>query len=675
MSRGALGASGVGRGLGVVAGAALGAALGVAFVASPGLAAPTALDPAVWRVIEPGREERLPDARGRGARRVSGTIVLSPHLDGRVDTILPIDPRSFDRVTLALAASSAPLDLRVRADGVMHFVRVAPDTWAPDGQSPRAYTAPLVLDVVDGALRVGDTLLATGHAFGVELASGGGVARIASIEVEAAGETIVRDGGAVTGTVAAGAVGAALGALVGVAGLAPALMLSVPLALTAVSDGAWMLLAERAYLASVAPHALARGALAASFLPWLTALAAASGRALPTPTRAARVHGSAIAAWGVAATVAAAVGARGAWSDAVIGACFLLLPLAFAGAARLDPLGLLARDAPSFVAIALVGVGPGAALAWAWRLALLVGGAANVVERAPSAAGNALAVWVLLLLPVAELAARAGPLDEAWDAARVTDAAWDTASVFWEGTCGPAEARRAVVFVGGSSTGGAYQFRGEPTAFFPAQAHAGLCATGRAVRTVNLGESGRDTFTIARTAATALAEHRPAAVVAYVGVNDVYTLLGPATRAELAARETSGGLLGALTAPSRVLTGLRLLARPSAQGHAVSAVPLADAEANLRALAAACAQRGTRLLLALEHTSAQQAAGLTAYGHMLSRLAAELPHVEHFDVARVFEGMDEAEALVDRNHLSRSGNARLGAALVEPLAAAVDGAP
>ena len=56
---------------------------------------------------------------------------------------------------------------------------------------------------------------------------------------------------------------------------------------------------------------------------------------------------------------------------------------------------------------------------------------------------------------------------------------------------------------------------------------------------------------------------------------------------------------------------------------------------------------------------------------MQSNFSAE--DVQLLDVRTVFSGISDAESLVDRNHLSRSGNRRLGAHLAEALQPWVNG--
>jgi lysophospholipase L1-like esterase len=342
----------------------------------------------------------------------------------------------------------------------------------------------------------------------------------------------------------------------------------------------------------------------------------------------------------------------------------------------------------------------------------LAASARTLLETAPRAAADQLALAALLLLPACELGSRASYLDTAWDAARLTgDAVWRRPEPFWEATCGGAGDAPGVVFVGGSSTGGAYQLRGEPDAFFPARTHARLCAGAfetveaaaeprsggtpdrggvaegsptapRApvsVHTTNFGDSGRDTHTISRSIAHLLARGEPRVLVLYVGVNDVLTSHQSLTRkqieAETAARRGGlGGIVG-LSERSRVLTGLGLLRRPppGVGGPGVPAVPLADAEENVRRVVAAADARGARVVLVPEFVRSDMRRQLAGHADLLRRLAGELEDVTFVDLAEALAPYAEEDLLVDGNHLSREGGERV-AEVLAPVVAGLLGA-
>ncbi|MFZ5482361.1 MAG: GDSL-type esterase/lipase family protein, partial [Myxococcota bacterium] len=328
-------------------------------------------------------------------------------------------------------------------------------------------------------------------------------------------------------------------------------------------------------------------------------------------------------------------------------------------------------------------------IALAWRALVLAASARVLLQRAPRAAADLLSV-LLLATPVScELAARGTYLRKAWDVERLTSESsptkgWRDPEPFWSGACGPegAAEARAVLFAGGSSTGGAYQFLDEPEAFFAARAHERLCERlppDTRLTTTNHGGGGRDTFTISRTIDLLMDRAAdPEVVVLYTGVNDLAGGTNTKTRKEREAEEEARGaaLDGALGVAmrSRVLTGMSLWVRPLQQrdGKVVADVPLPDAEENLRRIAAAVAARRATLLLVTEYATAQMDGVLLPYARMEARLADELDGVEWFDLRAAVAGTPEAELLADRNHLSREGSVRVGALLAAEVARLLD---
>ncbi len=664
---------------GALLGGWLGLARGGAFVP------PVPLDPARWNVLTPGRDAAVVDQRGRGTGVVGDVLELVPHVFSRADVVAQRDPRPLAEVRVELAPDSGPLSLRLHEDGrLVHLlvapgaVRVPPGDWRP-------HEGPVVVRVADGAARVGEVSLGPARAPGVELSAAAEPVRVRRLTlVDADGAAFLDEDPAATwpsrAPVLPGAVlGAVAGAAAAAVGLPGVLAAALPLLVCFAPTGAWLGLVERLYLVRATPWELARLLLAASLLPLLVLALAATARVMPGPGGDRR----AFVPWLLAALPAAALASRdlagAGWLLLPVGVAFLLAPLAFARAARVDPLGLLLRDLPAHVAVAALGFGVGLLPALAWRLVVLAAGAGALLRRAPRAAADALFLSALAVLPAAELAARSCWLDLAWDAARLDgEASWRDPRPFWEGACGAGD-RDAVLFAGGSSTGGAYQFAGDPTAFFPAQVHARLCASGRALRTLNNGDGGRDSFTVSRSIDALLAAHHPRLVVLYVGVNDLLTSEHTLTRAQREAleaeRSTAARGLDALARRSRLLTGLGLLGRPAVDLDApvVPDVPLPDAEVNLRRVAAATRAAGARLLLLPEYTTPDRAAEMATYGALQARLAEELPGVHHVDVRAALAPYAGEGLLLDRNHLSRQGSGRLADVLAPVVASLLAG--
>ena len=144
--------------------------------------------------------------------------------------------------------------------------------------------------------------------------------------------------------------------------------------------------------------------------------------------------------------------------------------------------------------------------------------------------------------------------------------------------------------------------------------------------------------------------------------------------AERAERDSAMGGLAVLGARSRLLTGLSLLMRPlhSAEGARVPEVPLQDAEVNFEAIAREVAERGAQMLLLTEVVRQEDAAQLLPYRSMQADLAARLEYVTYLDLLPLLDAQgpwDDREMLVDRNHLSRRGSARVSAAIAPTVAA------
>lgn len=234
--------------------------------------------------------------------------------------------------------------------------------------------------------------------------------------------------------------------------------------------------------------------------------------------------------------------------------------------------------------------------------------------------------------------------------------------------------------MGGSSTGGAYQFRDEMTAFYPSQVHQRLCDAQNGtvrLRSENYGDGGRDTYTISRSL-RAIADREPVSlVVLYVGVNDILTMSGPKTRAQReadrAARDAATSGLAAWGARSRLMTGLGLWVRPlhTLDEVTVPEVPLPDAEANLRMVAKIAEEHGASVLLLTELVRGDAVPILAPYAKMQARLADALANVAYVDIRSHVEALgpwSDQDMLVDQNHLSRAGSARVAAALAPEVA-------
>jgi len=673
------------------------------------LASPGAVDPARWTVLVPGLSEDVVTPNlGRGMSVAGGVLSIIPHSFGRSDRMMPRDQRPFARLEIELAPDSGPLSVNLVPPpgdprGVALVVLVPQGFIILPGDQlvPVAQDGPAVL------LNDGQQVLAMGKDGPVrlvsmapgslELSATRGEARVRSVRaLDATGDPIVEEhwdaeAVPVAGRLLLGLGGALLGLLAGIVatqgppllalGLGEALVLLLPVALVLLaSRGFWLAAVERLFLVRTTTWDLSRLALLVACLPLLTAALLRLGllrahepgpRQLPPALP-----------WAVLVLVDLA-GARslGPWSLLVLplGLALLATPRVLVRRARLDPTASLAMDLPALLAVAVLGWPAGLLLLVAWRLLLVAAWVPVLLKRAPRAGADALFLGLLLLPLSTELLIRHSYLDTAWDAARLSGEALgageDASGVhaYWSDRCGQAPA--TLWWLGGSSAGGAYQLQGEPAAFFPGVVHDRLCAQGVAVQSVNSANGGRDSFTFSRALPELLAQGKPDLVVLYLGVNDLLTANSPLTRKEREAaqarQEQGQARLQAIAAHSRLLSGLGLLARPVAADPRsfVAAIPVADAEENLRDIIAGVRAGGGRVLLVPELTQRSVAGAMAPYREMEAQVAATEPGTSWIDVVQALDGPALDGLMVDRNHLSREGHVRVAELLTPTVAA------
>lgn len=684
--------------VGVAAAAALGAALAPGVWAH--LGPPVPLDPAKWAVVCFGMDEQDPNkGLAAGTGLVDGALMLSMRGLGVADVLSPVDQRAVRVLELTLARDSDVLGVGIRdgAGTVSQPLQASPEGWILPGaatltpwQTPRtvhldlAGPRALVDGVPTGAAPVG----------ALELHAQAGTARIEAIRVtDTNGEVYidqsfgapdpgvrVRAGVALLfATVAGALVLVARAAPSRAAGLAGALAaLFLPAVVIATPFARWRGLAERLYLVHTSASDLrilvfefALAPLAAAALLATGALTLHDGgRKAPAPLVA-----------GILAVVAglASRDLHGlSLLVAVPGLAFLALPWRSVVQLGLPSGRVLQRDLPALVAVGALGWGAGLLPAVAWRLLVLWADTPMFLARSARLGTDTL-LLTLAALPVGvEGAVRSTYLDVAWDPVTLAGNSDDTVGrsvefkPFWQGSCG-ADPKVLYTF-GGSSAGGAYQFKGDPTAFFPSKVHARLCEAGVAVRSINYANSGRDSFDAASAVDRLFAAEPPDAVVLYLGVNDLLTADSALTRkeraAKLAANRSVAAGLDTLSSKLRTLSGLSLLLAPTVAWKPVVAVPLADAEENLRHIATAA---NAPVLFVTEYTQSSVAPQLAQYDALEQRLAGELAGSAFIDL-RAALGPEGSKLLLDRNHLTREGSEAVGDLLAPHVQRAL-GAP
>ena len=271
-------------------------------------------------------------------------------------------------------------------------------------------------------------------------------------------------------------------------------------------------------------------------------------------------------------------------------------------------------------------------------------------------------------------------VDRVWspDGLKVQYRADDNATTLpltWKGICGtpPTNSDYTIVISGGSSTGGAYQFKDEPQAFFSTKIHQDLCQISppsTKLSLFNYGSADLNTHLINKRFPN-IPQSKPDVLILYVGVNDVLTQRYPQT-----IRQREGGNNSSiqnsipLLFSSRLLTGLSIPLQnktKDASQDLVSEVPPQDALQNLVELRKHLPEN-TQLIVVPEIIVSHLRKELQEYDDMLQNFASEYPNTHYFiPTSKTLQEQDQL--LADRNHLSREGNQWLeilGCGMVHP---------
>jgi len=648
-----------------------------------------------WRVISAGLQEGIGrSGAGRVTHVAEGALSIATHVFFRPDVVAPQFDGQPAEMWVELAEDSGPLWVQL-GEPPGQFVQLRPggmlvgrigQEWIDVGDIRRFQ---LRADGTDLRIKAGDKELSAGRYVPgrVEFSSVGAWARLTRISIsDEAGVVIFEDDFRARSTQAetldrATIVGAVVGLCLGLvslpvttAGSLLAAGLIVPVAgVISQPRSFWLAAVERLYLSEIPPSQLARWALMLALLPLLCAAQVVilrrvsdhfdGRRAYPRSGLAWCFVGMASLLWGV---LGSGVSPLGLAATAVYGVSGLLV------AGRSAPAAWWRVDAIGWLFIVIFGVSSAAPMLLLWRTLSVASTASAWTTTLPGRG-----VWLLLIsvlaLPVgAESLIRTSTLDTAWDMSRLSgerpnEKGWRSPSSGWTGECGSQDGVNAVTVVvaGGSSVGGAYQFGGEPEAFFTAKAHKKLCASlpsNVGLTTHNFGDGDRNTFTIAHT----IEAHLEGAdvLVLYVGVNDIFTTQNTLTRkqreAKTRARSDGTQQLVSLVSSSRLATAASLWIRPATEGpqEGVADVPIADALENHQRIIAAARSQGAKVLLMTEYVMGSQRNRLLDYARMQASLQAD--DVRWLDVGEAFEGVPDEQSLADRNHLSRSGNSVLG---------------
>lgn len=691
-------------GIAALAGMLAGAALTPWLAAR--LAPPTPLSTDEWSLVVPNLEVSygvLDKKKREGSGLVDGSLYLATQGFARGDVLRPVLDEPVAKVLLALSSGSGPVQVSFPTTDLRNgaSVSVSVNGWWRRG-SPEVH--PISDDGITevearaGVLYVDGVGAGSGGAGQVELVGSEPAAKIKSVGFYDVNGAIIRQHDFANREVSATdrGIGATFGVIVAVgctlivrgarspvaaipaviAALAPLLMSFVP------SYSAWAAIRERLFLTQSVPSDLRIASVAAGLGFFVLASLVGSG-VLRLPERIRRdipLGGAAAILLGVGGF--ASLELQGSeWLWVVPGMLFLGLPVWTAYRVNQPILSVLVRDAPAWLSVAVFGWGTGCGIAWLWRGATLLADVPMLLARNPRAGTDAAGLLLLALPFVAEISVRQTFLAAAWTPTVLRGASVDNVGgkgnsigAFWESACRPEQSVNNLYYFGGSSTGGAFQFSGHAEWTWPARIHERLCENATVqsgFRSLNYGDSGRDSFDVATVAAPLFARTPPTVVVYYGGINDILTETSSLTRKQRAAlaknQSSVVGLVSKLSDTSRLFSGISLIFRPEEGSQtAVSAVPLADAEENLRTLAAATAAAGGHLLLVPEYAAFEMDGNMLPYWEMEARLAAELPGITLVNLYTMIPHSQRDSLLADRNHLTREGSDFV-ASLIAPI--------
>ncbi|MAA79431.1 MAG: hypothetical protein CL916_09235 [Deltaproteobacteria bacterium] len=232
----------------------------------------------------------------------------------------------------------------------------------------------------------------------------------------------------------------------------------------------------------------------------------------------------------------------------------------------------------------------------------------------------------------------------------------------WSETCeGRGSMKEQTIIVsGGSSTGGIYQFKEEPTSFFTTHLHNSICQNNLSFKTMttyNYGVEDYNTQLIADQGQWLKEKHSPDILILYVGVNDVLSKHHTQSIRERRKNSVSPWLKNLLY-KSKLSTGISLLLQEDQKqsDELVAEVPVSDAKENILSLMNDLSP--ISILLVPEMASSPLQPQLLEYDSMIQDLAKTYPNIYYFQP--LTDRNDSDIHLADRNHLTREGNQWLG---------------
>ena len=645
--------------------AVVGILLGVS--STPKLEATRPIQSEFLGVLESEVTTQPQSGRGTGIRE--NQIRLEHYAFGRHDTLSCLKP--IQNLQITVDPKSAPIRVTLKTGNQRHSIELSANGWRMENQSnAQPYSKPW-----------SSTLITHKEISDCSLAPQNGAGRLSSLAIN--GNELVVSPSIWTGAFVGGIIGLLLG------WKQHRLSSYVLLTLTTVTWYTikdWISIAEQFALTNTPGNQLAQTALWIGLWPWLCSLFV---RPIQTDHMA---HNK---MWWMGGVIACALAT---WQTPT--------PWAVVGIALVFAPGFLHRnhsfrnlwlngDWPALIFFGFLGWKWGTLAAISWRLIRIIMLRQTLLERGPSFAADQLAMTLISLIVATEIGLRASYLNTAWSPENLAGEAtetdnWRKPVPFWSAQCLKADQREhGLVYLGGSSTGGAYQFGTEPEAFFSAQIHERLCQK-RSIQTWNYGAAERDSHTISRTLDQILTFTKAKWVVLYIGHNDL-TADNPFTRLEREQRSDSILVkIGKMARNIRIIAGSDLLFRmittdsntaniaapplgPDGQpmrsqvmhqGYPM-AVPIEDARQNLIQIQSIAASNQAQVILVPQLIAQQSFNDLSSYWALEEEVAAQFSNIHLIDVRQLLRQKDENQLLEDNNHFSRLGHQEL-ARYLEP---------
>ncbi len=660
-----------------------------------------------WEIVSPYRMAIFDNPQiGRGVYISDGSLNLIAHPLTASDNLLFRTDQPVAGFEITLLEDSEQLMVSLDS-GTRHVVQFSPGIvlgFPHGGQQTPVNTNTFKLSAEEGkmAIEAGGKLISlpTFQPGAFEMSTMGAYSRIASLKLyDKQGNLLLDEDYRTRGQspyISLGVllVGVLLGALWGALVqrrqqlqrlFMGSLLCAPPSLICAISPVQWLNLSETMYLTQTPNHVLANGCLFVSLLPLCAWLVLNWGwLSLEKLGRRGKVETDQFAflLWAMSGIGCVVYSAPDSPSSILVGAiplvAYLGIPLLLMRRARFRQGRWLWLDIPSFLCIGLWGWGLGIALSLVWRWLLFL--ASFRVFRRWAVRPTADHLFILLLaIPVAtELGLRDSYLGDGWNSQVL---GMDIHSTFdegravlsWKDGCGSVEPQERIhiAFSGGSSTGGAYQFKDNPEYFFSAQIHNKLCSAmtpQQRLVTSNFGAADQNTFHISRSLNDLIEQAQPDLLVLYIGVNDLLSQRFSKTRRQ---RETdrvnqTKAYLGLshLLGRSRLITGLSLPFQSVSNTEKVSEVPVEDAAVFLGDIANELEASGTKLLLVTELVHSDEAHKMQSYQDMQQQIAEDKAHVSVVNLGLRFGTEEINQMLVDRNHMSAEGNAKVAESLM-----------